>query len=75
MGRHKNLSMNYTCISIAQTRFKTIAPEPELLAAIRAHAKRTGKANLSMRDIDREIKAYRQAKRQQRPYPYEKIRR
>ena len=41
---------------------KNIAPEPEVMAAIRSEAKRQGKNNLSMREIDREIAAYRQEK-------------
>ena len=38
---------------------KTVAPEPKVLATIRARALRTGKARLSMREIDREIKTAR----------------
>ena len=38
---------------------KTIAPEKPVLAAIRAAARKSGKHKLSMRDIDREIRAYR----------------
>lgn len=37
----------------------TIAPEAEVIAAIRAKAKQKGKNKLSMRQIDREIRAYR----------------
>jgi prevent-host-death family protein len=39
---------------------KNIAPEPEVLAAIRSEAERQGKDRLSMREIDWEIAAYRQ---------------
>jgi len=38
---------------------KTIAPEPEVLASIRADAKKNKTGELSMRSIDREIAAYR----------------
>ena len=38
---------------------RTIAPEPESLAAIRAHSKRKKTDKLSMRAIDREIAAVR----------------
>lgn len=38
---------------------KTIAPEKPVLAAIRAAARKNGKNKLSMREIDREIRAYR----------------
>jgi prevent-host-death family protein len=38
---------------------KTIAPEKPVLAAIRASARKSGKNKLSMRGIDREIRAYR----------------
>ena len=37
----------------------TIAPEPEVLAAIRADSVRNGTSSLSMAAIDREIAAYR----------------
>lgn len=37
----------------------TIAPEPEMLRAIRAEAKRNKASNLTSRQIDREISAYR----------------
>ncbi len=37
----------------------TIAPEKPVLAAIRAAARKKGKNKLSMREIDREIRAYR----------------
>ena len=43
---------------------ETFAPEPEILAKIRTQAKRKGKEKLSMRDIGREIAAYRREKRQ-----------
>jgi prevent-host-death family protein len=38
---------------------KTIAPEEKVMAAIRVAAGKHGKNKLSMRDIDREIRAYR----------------
>jgi hypothetical protein len=38
---------------------RTIAPQPELLAAIRAHSKRNKTNEVSMRAIDREIAAVR----------------
>jgi prevent-host-death family protein len=38
---------------------KTIAPEKPVLAAIRAVARKAGKNKVSMREIDREIRAYR----------------
>jgi len=38
---------------------KTIAPAKPVLAAIRAAARRGGQSGLSMREIDREIRAYR----------------
>ena len=38
---------------------KTVAPEPEVLAAIRAAAKKNSKSKLRMREIDREVSAYR----------------
>jgi len=38
---------------------RTIAPEPEVLAAIRAAAKKKGTSSMTMREIDREITAYR----------------
>lgn len=38
---------------------KTIAPEPEVLAAIRAEAKRNKKSTLTTRQIDQEIAAFR----------------
>jgi hypothetical protein len=41
---------------------RTIAPEPELLAAIRACSKRNKTDKLSMRAIDREISAVRKGR-------------
>lgn len=38
---------------------KTIAPEKKVLAAIRNASHKNGKSKLSMRQIDREIRAYR----------------
>jgi len=40
----------------------TLAPAPEFFAAIHAEAKRKGTSKLTMRDIDREIVAYRKEK-------------
>jgi prevent-host-death family protein len=42
---------------------KTIAPEPEVLQAIRAEAKRNKTSKLTNRQIDREITAYRRERR------------
>jgi hypothetical protein len=42
-----------------QDFFENIAPEPEVLAAIRAESKRNKTDKLAMREIDREIAAYR----------------
>ncbi len=42
---------------------KNVAPEPEVLAAIRAESKRKGTDDLTMREIGREIVAYRREKR------------
>src|SRR5438046_9946670 len=42
---------------------KTIAPEPEVLKAIRAEAKRNKTSTLSSRQIDQEISAYRKERR------------
>ena len=42
---------------------KTIAPEPEVLQAIRAEAKRKKTSKLTSRQIDREITAYRRERR------------
>jgi hypothetical protein len=36
-----------------------LAPEKKTLAAIRATARKKGKSKLSVREIDREIRAYR----------------
>lgn len=38
---------------------KTIAPEKKMLAAIRQESRKRGKHKLSMREINREIRAYR----------------
>lgn len=38
---------------------RNIVPQPEILAASRAEARRKGKAKLTMREIDREIARYR----------------
>jgi len=38
---------------------RTIAPEKKTLAAIRNAARKNGKSKLSMREINREIRAYR----------------
>jgi prevent-host-death family protein len=38
---------------------QTIAPQPEVLSAIRADARKNKTGGLSMRSIDREIAAYR----------------
>jgi hypothetical protein len=38
---------------------KTVAPEPSVMSAIRAQAKRNKKSTLTMRQIDREIAAFR----------------
>jgi prevent-host-death family protein len=38
---------------------KTIAPEKKVLAAIRAASRKNGTHKLSLRDINREIRAYR----------------
>ncbi len=43
---------------------KNIAPEPEILAAIRAAAQNKGTSNLTVREIDQEIAAYRRQKSQ-----------
>jgi len=42
---------------------EAIAPEPIVMAAIRAEAKRTKKSTLSMPEIDREITAFRRERR------------
>ena len=41
----------------------TIAPETEVMAAIRAASKRNGTEKMSMREINREIAAYRKERR------------
>lgn len=46
-----------------QDFLKTIAPEPAVLAAIRAESVKNKIDNLSMRQIDREIVAYRKERR------------
>ena len=38
---------------------KTVAPEAKVMAAIREMSRKKGKDKLSMRDIDREVRAYR----------------
>ncbi len=42
---------------------KTIAPEPDVLQAIRAEAKKTKTSKLTSRQIDQEITAYRRERR------------
>ncbi|HLW78708.1 MAG TPA: type II toxin-antitoxin system Phd/YefM family antitoxin [Terriglobia bacterium] len=42
---------------------RTMAPEPEILKAIRAGSKRKGTNKLTMREIDQEIAAYRRGRR------------
>jgi hypothetical protein len=42
---------------------KAVAPEPSVMSAIRAEAKRKKKSTLTMRQIDREIAAFRQERR------------
>jgi hypothetical protein len=42
---------------------KTIAPEPEVLQAIRVDAKRNKTSRLTSRQIDQEITAYRRERR------------
>jgi prevent-host-death family protein len=42
---------------------KTIAPEPEVLRAIRAEAANRGKSGLTSKQIDREISAYRRERK------------
>ena len=42
---------------------KTVAPEPEVLAAIRAEARRNKTSNPTMRRIDREIAAFRRERK------------
>src|SRR5438128_11598471 len=43
---------------------KTIAPEPEVLRAIRAEAKRNKTSCMTNREINREISAYRRERKQ-----------
>ncbi len=43
---------------------KTIAPEPEVLRAIRAEAKRNKASHMTNREINREIAAYRSERKQ-----------
>lgn len=38
---------------------RTIAPEKKILTAIRADARKKGKDKLSLREINREVRAYR----------------
>ena len=42
-----------------QDFLRTIAPEKKTVAAIREAARKSGKNKVSMRDINREIRAYR----------------
>jgi len=49
---------------------KTIAPEPKVLASIRAVARKQGSNKLSMRQINREIRAYRRERSLQRNAKY-----
>lgn len=42
---------------------KNMAPEPEVLAAIRAEAKRNRKSKLTVRQIDREVAAFRRERK------------
>ena len=54
---------------------RTIAPPPVWLEELRAEAKRKGLNKLTMRDIDREIAAYRKEQRaKQEPKPAAKKR-
>jgi len=46
-----------------QDFLKTIAPEPAVLAAIRAESAKNKTGKLSMKQIDREIAAYRKERR------------
>ena len=45
---------------------KTMAPAPDWLTSIQAHAKRNGLDKLTMADIDAEIAAVRRERRQRR---------
>jgi len=42
---------------------RNVAPEPGVLAAIRAASKQAGTDKISMREIDQEISAYRKERR------------
>ncbi len=42
---------------------QNIAPEPEVLAAVRTASKQAGTDKISMREIDEEIAAYRRERR------------
>jgi prevent-host-death family protein len=42
---------------------RNIAPEPKVLAAIRAASRQAGTDKITMREIDEEIKAYRRERR------------
>jgi prevent-host-death family protein len=42
-----------------QDFLRTIAPGPEVVVALRSAAKQARKSSLTMREIDREIRAYR----------------
>lgn len=42
---------------------RNVAPEPEVLAAIRAASKQAGTDKISMREIDEEISAYRRERK------------
>jgi PHD/YefM family antitoxin component YafN of YafNO toxin-antitoxin module len=46
-----------------QDYIRTFAPEPEVLRAIGEQSKQKGTDKLTMREIDREIAAYRKEKR------------
>jgi hypothetical protein len=43
----------------SRTFIKTIAPEKKVLATIRAASRKNGTNKLTLRDINREIRAYR----------------
>jgi hypothetical protein len=47
-------------LSGIKERLKVLAPEMKTLAVIRSVACKKGKSRLSIREIDREIRAYRQ---------------
>jgi hypothetical protein len=42
---------------------KAVAPEPSVMAAIRAQAKRNKKSTMTMRQIEREIAAFRRQRK------------